>query len=78
MLYFSRYDHLSDVLCKILDERPNNCVGELSLFILQTNSKLLSLNLLELHLLLFIDVFEDYSQVVKKGNQEKEEVRIVA
>ncbi|XP_031572967.1 radial spoke head protein 4 homolog A-like [Actinia tenebrosa] len=39
------YDHLSDVLCKILDERPSNCV----------------------------DVFEDYSQEIKKGNKEKEE-----
>ena len=25
----TRYDHLSEVLSKILDERPNHCVGKL-------------------------------------------------
>lgn len=26
----SRYDHLSEVLSKILDERPNDCIGKVS------------------------------------------------
>ena len=32
LCFIYRYDHLSDVLSKILDERPKHCVGKLDTF----------------------------------------------
>ena len=52
--FVSRYDHLSEVLSKILDERPKHCVGKLMLKHNVMSVELSSMPLYKLKLIWFL------------------------
>ena len=60
----SSYDHLSECLSKILDERPNNSVGEL----LVNNYS----DIKPIFVTVCVDIFENISQTVKKERYQPE------
>lgn len=55
LLFFPSYDHLSECLSRILDERPKNVLGKKRYYIIVTTFK---------HV--FPDIFEQVSEFVKK------------
>ena len=66
----SSYDHLSECLSKILDERPNNSVGEL---IMNIHNMYLDVHInFLLRYYLCVDIFESVSQTVKKERYQPE------